>query len=134
MLRKENKLIIGLAIALFFLFGCSSNAVQVDGAYRAPLELTTYVAVLNGEEKVVSVYEHVENIEGEDVLVPNGYFTYNGQKSQLTVYEDIVEYEGKSYVMPKGTRIVNVVGDEIEVKKPVLFISASGEQHLASFN
>ena len=128
MSERKNKLLFVLFLS-FVLAGCTSNAVLVENAYRAPVTQTTYIAILNGEEKAVSVYEHVETVNGDDVLVPNPYFELNGQKAQMTVYEELIQYENKTYLMPKGSKILNVEGENVEATHPVLFISATGQNY-----
>lgn len=133
MLKKENKLIIGLVIALFFLFGCSgNNVVEVQGDYREPVVgFPTYTATLNGNEEAVSIYKHVENIDGKDVLVPNDYFVYKNQRKQLTVYEKIEEIDGKKYVMPKEYNLEMVDGQLMyKEQEPIVRVDAAGNEQM----
>jgi len=126
MSRRKNKLFF-LFIFLLIVSGCS-DAVNVEQIHRVPVTQTTYAATVNGEQKEVSIYNHVETINGTDFVVPNPYAEYQGKKFQITVFEEIMEFEGKNYLLPKGQKIVDVTDNEIVTKRPVIFEAASGER------
>lgn len=132
MSRRKNKFFF-LFILLFVFSGCTEY-VKVDGIERADVEKTTYSAIVNGQQKELSIYDHLETINGTDFVVPNQYVKYGSNKFQITVYEKIEDFQGKKYLIPLETKVYYVDNEGVTLVFPqkLIFIDASGQKHNAT--
>ena len=127
----RNKLI--LVVLVLFITSCSSSdTIKVEKAYEASVDGDNYIVNVNGESKEISIYEHVETIDGKDTLVPNEHVAVKGGRIfQLNMNEKIVEFNGKKYVIPKTYQITGIDSNEeikyVELAPDAVFIDSSGE-------